>query len=65
MTLELCNGIIIFEAAAILHDTDTKFAVIDSALSAKKKDKVPMCFLKKLLQYWYLVPSTNGTGNVT
>ena len=39
MTLELCNRIIIFKAAAMLHDTDAKFAVIDFALEAKKKTK--------------------------
>ena len=46
ITLELCNGITVFEAAAMLHDTDAEFAVIDSALKTKK----------------YLVPSIDGTG---
>ena len=35
MTLELCNEIIVFKVAAMLHDTDAKFAIIDSAYEAK------------------------------
>ena len=37
--LELCNGIIVFEAAAMLHDTDAEIAAIDSALKTKKRRK--------------------------
>ena len=41
MTQELCNGIIVLEAAAMLHDTDVEFAIIDSAHEAKSTRK---CF---------------------
>ena len=37
MTQDLCNIMIVFEAAAMLHDTNAEFAVIDSALKAQKK----------------------------
>ena len=36
MTLELCNGIIVSEEAAMLHNTYAEFAIIDSALKVKK-----------------------------
>ena len=47
MTLELCNGIIILKAAAMLHDTDMKFAIIDSAHKAKSRHKYHGTFFKK------------------
>ena len=39
VTLELCNKIIVFEVAAMLHGTDAEFAVIDPALKAKNRRK--------------------------
>ena len=47
MTLKLCNGIIVFETAAMLHDTDAKFAVLDSALKAKKRRSIAVLYKKK------------------
>ena len=35
MIVELCHGIIVLKAAAMLHVTDAKFAIIDSAHEAK------------------------------
>ena len=43
MTLGLCNGIIVFEATTMLHDIDAEFAVIDSALKAKKRASTQDC----------------------
>ena len=39
MTLELCNEIIVLEAAAMLHDTDAEFPNIDFAHEAKNRHK--------------------------
>ena len=43
------NGIIVFEAAAMVHDTDAEFAIIDFALKAEKSAStaVPVMVLKK------------------
>ena len=46
MTLELSSGIIVFEAAAMFHDTDAKFAIIDSAHEAKSRRKYKLLFKK-------------------
>ena len=35
MTLKLCSGIIVLEAAAILHDSDAEFATIDFVYKAQ------------------------------
>ena len=35
MTLKLCNGIIVLEGIAMLHDTDAVFTIIESAHEAK------------------------------
>ena len=53
MTLELCNGIIVFEAAAMLHDTDAEFEVIDSALKERRKYRGT--------GIWYQVPTVPVT----
>ena len=37
MNLKLCNGIIVPEASATLHDTDVELAIIDSAHEAKSR----------------------------
>ena len=42
----LCNGIIFFEVAAVLHNTNAEFAVIDSAHKAKSRFKYRI-FCKK------------------
>ena len=59
MTLELCNGIIVFEAAAMLHDTDAEFVVIDSAFKTKKGKSTAVLYKKNTA-----VPLL-GTGNGT
>ena len=51
MTLELCNGIIVLEEATMLHDTDAKFAIIDSAIKAKKGASTDGTGTKKVPQY--------------
>ena len=55
MTLELCNGIIVFEVAAMLHDTEAEFVIIDFAHEAKSRRKYRGTFFKKY----------RGTGNST
>ena len=52
MTLKLRNGIIVFEAAAILHDIDAEFAVIDSVLKAKKKTKYRGTLVHGTAHHW-------------
>ena len=49
-----CNGIIVLEAAAMLHDTDAEFAIIDSAHEAKSRRK-----------YAVPVPKTDDNGSGT
>ena len=57
MTLELYNGIIVVEAATMLHDTDAIIAIINSAQKTKKSCKYCGTFYEKVLQYciWYQV----------
>ena len=52
MTVELCNGIIVLEAAAMLPDTDAEFAITDYAHEAKSRCKYQIHF-KKVPRYRY------------
>ena len=60
MTLELCSGIIVLEAAAMLHDNDAEFAIIGFAHEGKRKRKNQTLFKKStaVLVLWYPVPVT-------
>ena len=68
MTLELRREIIVLKAATMLHGSDAKFAIIDSAHEAKSRRKHRILFEKStaapVIQYQFL-KSTDGTGNGT
>ena len=66
--LKLCSGIIVLEAAAMLHDSDAEFTIIDSVHKAKSRRKYQIVFKKKYRHTGISVPifqKTNGTGNGT
>ena len=44
MTQELCKEMIVLEAAAMLHDTDAEFAIIESTHEAKSRRKYRILF---------------------
>ena len=44
--LKLCSGIIVLEAAAMLHDSDAEFTIIDSVHKAKSRRKYQIVFKK-------------------
>ena len=57
MTLELCSEIIVLKAAAMLHDSEAEFAILDSALEAKSRHKYKILLkipVILVLQYQFL-----------